>query len=326
MSDTSHATARHSAVPFAAAMLMSAGVAVLLAGSCVPAAARVLSVGPHQVLKLPSQAAAVALDGDRIEIDPGSYADCAVWHASRLTIEATGPGVVLAGRTCQGKAIFVTAGHDIVVRGVTFADAHVPDHNGAGIRAEGRNLTVERSRFLNNENGILASGPSDSVVRVTDSAFRGNGACIGACAHGIYAGRPIALLDVERSRFADTHVGHHIKSRARATRIIGNRIEDGAEGTSSYLIDVPNGGDLLIRDNDMQKGPRSDNPQCAISIGEEGVTNVTETMIVANNRFRSDLPKPTVFVRNTTTVPVRMTGNHLTGQVTPLTGVGTVRP
>jgi len=326
MSVTSHAAVRHSAVPFATAMLMLAVALALLFGSGTPAAARDLRVGPHQAFQLPNQAAAVARDGDRVEIDPGTYADCAVWRASRLTIEATGPGVVLAGRTCQGKAIFVTAGHDITVRGITFADAHVPDHNGAGIRAEGRNLTVEKSRFLNNENGILAGGPPDSVVRVTESEFNGNGACIGACAHGIYAGQPIALLDVERSHFADTHIGHHIKSRARSTRIVGNRIEDGTQGNSSYLIDVPNGGDLLIRDNDMQKSAHSDNPHCAISIGEEGVTNVTETMTVAGNRFRSNLPKPTIFVRNTTTVPVRMTGNHLSGQVTPLTGPGTVRP
>ena len=57
---------------------------------------------PHR-LKLPSQAALIARDGDTVLIDPGDYNDCAVWRANHLTIAARGPGVVFLGKTCQGK-------------------------------------------------------------------------------------------------------------------------------------------------------------------------------------------------------------------------------
>lgn len=280
-----------------------------------PGAAREIDVGPNRLLKVPSQAATVAGDGDVVRIDPGEYADCAVWRASHLTIESTGPGVRIAGKTCAGKGIFITAGSDILVRGITFADAQVPDHNGAGIRAEGDNLTVENSRFEDNENGILAGGSPGSVLRVEDSVFSGNGACIGACAHGIYAGAAIRMLDVRRCVFWNTKVGHHIKSRALNTLVVDSTIEDGDEGTASYLIDIPNGGNVLIEGNTLQKGPRSENHEAAISIGEEKGAHPTRAIVIRGNRFRNDFAGRVAFVRNDTGVPATLTHNEIVGDV-----------
>jgi hypothetical protein len=305
----------HTAIAFAAAML-GALPAIMLC--TLPAFGRELQVGPGRVLKVPSQAATVAANGDVVRIDPGTYADCAIWRASRLLIEATGPGVLIAGKTCAGKAIFVTQGAGITIRGISFADATVVWHNGAGIRAEGPNLTVDHSRFLNNENGILAGGGPDSVLRIADSEFIGNGACIDACAHGVYAGEAIYLLDIEHCVFLDTKIAHHIKSRARNTVVRDSRIEDGARGSSSYLIDIPNGGNVLIQGNTMEKGPHTSNPAVAISIGVEGVTNPTGALIVRNNHFRSDLAVRTIFVRNSTTASAELAGNNISGDVQPL--------
>src|SRR6185437_13639413 len=133
--------------------------------------------------------------GDVIRIAPAVYIDCAIWRTSHVTIEATGPGVVITDKTCGGKAIFVVTGNDMTIRGITFANAKVPDHNGAGIRELGAGLTVEHCRFIDNENGILAAAPAHSTIRVLYSEFRGNGKCDGSCAHGLYVG-PIDLLDV----------------------------------------------------------------------------------------------------------------------------------
>jgi len=305
----------HTALAFATAMLC------IWSGLSLPprgAQARELLVGPTRVLKVPAQAATVAADGDVIRIDPGTYADCAIWTASRLSIEAAGPGVLIAGKTCAGKGIFVTLGADITVRGITFADATVVWRNGAGIRAFGDNRTVERSRFLNNENGILAGRSANSVLRITDSRFVGNGACIEACAHGVYAGAPIHLLDIEHCVFLDTRTAHHIKSPARNTVIRDSRIEDGPDGTASYLIDVPNGGNVLIQGNTMEKGAGSENRATAISIGEENGRNPTDTLIVRDNVFRSDLPTRTAFVRNSTDRPVVLEDNTITGDVEPV--------
>jgi hypothetical protein len=69
----------------------------------------------------------------------------------------TGEGVVLTDKTCQRKAIFVTAGDGITIRSLAFARGRVPNKNGAGIRVERKDFTIEHSRFINNENGILTT-------------------------------------------------------------------------------------------------------------------------------------------------------------------------
>jgi hypothetical protein len=305
-------------------MRLLSAVIVLLLGLASAGSAATLEVGPNRRLTVPSEAARIARDGDTIVIDEGDYVDCAVWTRRHLVIEGKGRGAVIRRRVCDEKGVFVTVGDHITVRNLTFAEARAPSHNGAGIRAEGRDLTVRNCRFVDNENGILSSPAPDSTILVTQSEFRGNGSCESACAHAIYAGG-IGLLRVEHSRFSGTRQGHDIKSRARRTELIGNVIEDGPDGSSSYLIDIPNGGATLIESNRMAKGPRSDNPGTAISIGAEGVSNPTPWLIVRNNRFTNRQAVRTVFVRNLTGTEARLTDNVLRGDVTPLDGPGSIR-
>lgn len=325
MTDAQRVLPRHSAVAFILATLVRVCLAAVPVLGCGQVAyARVILVGAHRLIKVPSQAATVARDGDRVVIDPGTYQDCSVWRASRLTIEAAAPGVTIAGKVCYERGIFVTAGAGITVRGIIFARARGLYHTGAGIFALGADLTVENSQFLDNENGILAGGQLDSRVRIVDSTFRGNGSCEGACAHGVYAGAAIMLLDIERCRFLDTRTAHHVKSRARNTIVVDSEISDGDTGTSSYLIDVPDGGNVLIQNNVLRKGARSSNVAAAISIGVEGVKNPTQAVIVRDNRFASDLPEPTIFVRNSSAVGAELSGNQLAGKTVPLRGPGSV--
>ncbi len=206
-----------------------ATLAATVAGP-IAAAAATLQVGPGQSFAEPSQAVARAHDGDTIAISPGQYFDCAVVRQSHLTIEGVGEGAVLTDKPCQGKALLVIDGKDVTIRNLTLQRARVPDGNGAGIRAEGGDLSVENTRFINNQNGILSASNPEATIRILGSTFIGNGVCTSNCAHAVYVNH-IKLLDVERSRFIGTHQGHAIKSRALTTRVIGCDIEDGPDGT-----------------------------------------------------------------------------------------------
>lgn len=314
--------------PFAAAAVLACGLACgSTYGSVLAAAppAHTLEVGPGKTYRTPSEAAAVAADGDRIVVAPGEYSDCAVLRANNLVIEGTDPAgtAVMAGKTCQGKAILVASGAGITVRNLTLSGARVPDGNGAGIRSEGSSLTVEHVHFIDNQDGILGGAIAGGTLVVRDSEFVRNGACLGACAHGIYAGH-IALLRVERSRFFETREAHHIKSRAARTEIVDCDIADGAEGTSSYLIEIPNGGSVVVRGSKLEKGPKSENTTAAIMIGAEGVTQPTREITVENNSFRNDGDFQTIFVDNLTATEAQLIGNRLSGAVTPLRGAGRV--
>lgn len=308
-----------------AAMMLPLGrmlpLALLLVDPAI-AAADTLRVGPGARYSLPSQAAAVARAGDTILIAPGRYRDCAVWRVPDLTIAAARGGTVeIFGPVCNDKALFVTAAPRIVIDGITFRDAVATPGNGAGIRAEGGDLRVTRSRFLGNQNGILAASQPQATLSIEDSVFIGNGALIGECAHGIYA-NDYALVSIRRTRFEGTRVCHHVKSRAARTEIVDSAILDTPDGEASYLVDIPNGGNLLIRNTDLRKGPRSGNPGAAIVIGAEGQRHPTASLRVIGNRFANLMTRETVFVRNLTATPAELSDNTLTGRVTPLQGPG----
>lgn len=291
-----------------------------------PAAAATLTVGPGHAYALPSQAIRAAAPGDTIRIAPGHYVDCAVWSTNDLTIEGMGAGPVIGGKICQRKGVFVITAPDATIRNVTLAGATSRYGNGSGIRDNGLKLVVEHSTFRDNQDGILMGDNKAATLIVRDSTFTGNGACLPhqGCAHGIYAGH-LGLARIENSHFFDTKIGHHIKSRALHTEIVGNTIEDGPHGTSSYLIDVPNGGTVLITRNTMEKGPNTDNPTRAISLGEEGHLQPSSGITISDNTFTDNGP-PTVFVNNQTKTPARLTGNVFKGnRVRPLWGPGTVK-
>ena len=190
---------------------------------------------------------------------------------------------------------------------------------------EGSNLTVENSQFVDNENGILAGGPPSSVVRITRALFRGNGTCQSACAHALYIGKRIARLEVTGCVFHEhpCRTPHQVPGtcddRARQSDRGWRR-----RGTSSYLIELPDGGDGVVMDNILRKGANSQNKEVAISIGTENRDNPTRGLVIRGNQFTSELPEPVRFVRNATETPARLTGNVLTGNVIPLDGPGTV--
>jgi hypothetical protein len=304
--------------------LAAIALLVVMLPTTLSAQPRILDVGPGRAFRMPSAAAEAARQGDIIRIAPGTYEDCAVWRADGLVIEGDdAERVVIGNRTCLGKGVFVVAANDVTVRGVTLRGARSSDGNGAGIRGEGVNLTVERVHFLDNENGILLAGVSRGALLVRDSSFIGNGSCARACAHGIYTG-PLALLRVERSRFVATREGHHVKSRAFRTEVLSCDIEDGLEGTASYLIEVPNGGAVLLRGNRLSKGPRSGNRSTAISIGAEGVDRPTPEIRIDSNVFTFGGSYRTVFVTNHTATPALMRGNSLPPNVMPLRGDGQI--
>jgi len=123
---------------------------------------------------------------------------------------------------------------------------------------------------------------------------------------------------VRRSHFADTRICHHLKSRAARTEVTDSALLDGPESNTSYLVDTPNGGDLLLRGNRLVKGPRTDNPLTAVTIGAEGVRHPTDSLVIEDNHFINRLSLPLFFVFNRSNASVRLARNRLDGLVVPI--------
>ena len=290
------------------------------------AAGKTLSVGKGRAYAAPSEAIAAARDGDTVQIDAGEYYDCAVVAANNLTIEGIGPkaSAVLTDKVCGGKALLITNGRNITIRNLTLQRARVADRNGAGIRAQGGNLTIDHVKFINNEDGILGADSPDANIVIRNSAFLYNGVCAAQCAHGIYINH-IASLTIENSKFFGTKQGHHVKFRGRRLVVTGCDFADGPEGTSSYSIEAPNGGSVIVRNNHFEKGPKSENHTGAVVIGMEGVTQPTPEITVENNSFVVDGGYTSYLVVNRTATEAMLKGNILKTTAKALDGDGVVK-
>lgn len=252
-------------------------------------AGRRLRVGPAPRAYLaPSVASLDAQAGDVIEIAAGNYAgDVAVWAANDIVLCGEGGGVDINanGKSAEGKAIWVIKGDRVRVENIRFSGAKVSDRNGAGIRAEGTDLTVRHCSFSENENGILSGERRDSTITVEHSLFVKNGAGDGK-SHNIYIGK-IKRLNVRFTTLREAIVGHNVKSRAAETVLEYNRIMDGKDGRASYQVDLPNGGFGFFIGNVIQQGPEAEN-WTLISYGAEGIQHPLNSLYLVNNTVVND--------------------------------------
>ncbi len=249
---------------------------------------RVLRVGTGHQLATPSAAAAIARDGDVIEIENGDYVqDVAVWPQHRLTLRGVGgrPRLVAQGASADEKGIWVLQGNDVVVENLEFVGARVADRNGAGIRFEGKNLEIRHSIFRGNENGLLATGSGDGRILVEHCEFADNGNGDGL-SHNMYVGRAKTFI----LQFSFVHGaidGHNVKSRARNTFVYYNRISDGYTGRTGYAIDLADAGNAVILGNLFQKSRLSLNP-VFVAYGLESRRDPMDSLHIVNNTVVND--------------------------------------
>lgn len=243
-----------------------------------------IRVGPYQEYKTVASAIESAQDNDIIEIDAGLYEkDVARISLNNITIRGIGgrAHLMASGASEQDKGIWVISGNNVIVENIEFSGAAVSARNGAGIRSEGINLTVRNCYFHDNENGILG-GHDDSEIIIENCEFSSNGYGDGQ-SHNVYIGKATTLI----FRYNYSHhakIGMNLKSRAQNNYIIYNRLMDEADGTSSYAIDLPNGGTSYVIGNLLQQGPNCDN-WTMVSYGAEGLINKQKDLYVVNNTF-----------------------------------------
>src|SRR3954449_9205927 len=116
----------------------------------------VLSVGIGKTYSTISDAIAAAQNGDTINVDAGTYTNDYASINKNITLQGAGGMVKLVstGLIPNSKAIFITSSN-ITINNFEFSGATVSDGNGAGIRFEGGNLTLNNCYSHDNEDGLL---------------------------------------------------------------------------------------------------------------------------------------------------------------------------
>jgi hypothetical protein len=204
-------------------------------------------------------------DGDELSIGEGRYEDAFLIQKNHITIIGYGH-VIFENKAYGKKAFIVNKGQNLTVKNIECRNISVSDKNGACIRQESKDLTLEHVYFHGSENGILESSKTPGSVYIYKSVFEKLG--LGGRAHGVYINT--ADLYIYDSVFIATKKeGHSIKSRGAKT-YIKNSIVTSLSSKDSRLIDVPNGGELIVEDSILHQGRNSANGQ-AIGYGLEGM-------------------------------------------------------
>jgi hypothetical protein len=248
----------------------------------------VIRVGPQRRIKTIAQAAKAARRGDIVEIEAGDYVgDVAVWAQSDVVIRGVGgkPRIVANGASAEGKGTFVVRAENVVIENVALIGSKVPDRNGSGIRLERGSVTVRGVSFAANEMAILTSNDPTARLEVIDCDFEGDDSRDRQISHVLYAGN-IDRLVVQGSYFRRGKIGHLIKSRARASYILYNRLSD-ETGTASYEAEFPAGGLAIVVGNLIQQSPDTDNPTI-VSFGAEGYRWPLNELHLVHNTIVND--------------------------------------
>ncbi len=250
-------------------------------------------VCPTCALRTAPEAAAIVQDGDVVVFAPGTYTAGAVWTKHNLTLRGT-PGTprpIMQGGAVQGKAIWLLTGNNTTLEHLAFTGATVSDGNGAGVKLEGKSLTIRDCLFADNQNGLLTGGVPGvgrgSTILIESSEFARNGFGDPGRNHNIY----IAEGDTFTLQYSWSHGaqhGHLVKSRAWVNTILYNRLTDDPGGNASLELDFSNGGVNTVIGNLIRQDAQTEN-STLLGHGMEGPADLpAHSLTVVHNTFVND--------------------------------------
>lgn len=191
------------------------------------------------------------------------------------------------GTTGGNKGAFLFSHGDAEFIGWRVSNVHGNDssHGLEAVRKDGNtdgNLAVLDGELVDSEQG-LESGVGHGYIFVQRLKVRRcGGASVGAgLTHGFYVGT-FSKFELVDSYVDDTPWGHLVKSRAVKTILRRNRIYD--TGSAACCLDLPNGGDVLLEDNEFVKRPFATNP-AIVNFGAEGGVYRVNRLVSRGNRY-----------------------------------------
>jgi hypothetical protein len=238
------------------------------------------NVGATRTYTLPSQVKNLVQDGDTVFFDGGVYLnDPMKWVKKNLVLRGLGTGNNRAkmewnaGDIPNGKGIWVFEQPGIsdspTIENIIFDGARVSDAdggNGAGIRYQSKNLTIDNCKFVNCQNGILEGiePTKTSNIIITNTEFYNNGYEVTGSGysgyeHHIYISDAADTLIVKNCYFHDPRgEANSLKTRAQRSWILNNVIDEG-QGQGSWELDIAQGGLTIAIGNTIIQGPNSIN-------------------------------------------------------------------
>jgi len=161
-------------------------------------AASVLTVGVGEEYATIAAAIAASANGDVIKVSAGTYTNDFATINTQITLEGVG-GVVnmVATEPLPNEKGILIVNNSATIQGFSFSGAEIPaseGNNGAAIRYQAGNLTLENDDFTGNQDGLLATPlvAGTGNIDIENSEFFNNGAGDGY-SHNIYVNNVASL-------------------------------------------------------------------------------------------------------------------------------------
>lgn len=252
----------------------------------------VLTVGPGKAYSTVRAAAAVAQDGDVIDVSAGTYIDDGAVIGTRVTIEGVGglARFVATRAPSSSLGLFVTTA-DVVFRNVEIFGVATPGGVAAAILSQAGSLTIANSVIHDNQAGVVTKGKGGAVT-ITDTEIARNGTADGRGANLAVA--QAATLTLTRDYIHDAVAAPEVTSLANTNTFTADRISQ-ANGNGPAAIVLPNGGVTIITASAIEKGAASTSP-VLVQIGTGSPAAGSSVTMTGNTLISTLGSAPTTFV------------------------------
>jgi hypothetical protein len=269
---------------------------------------------------MPSQAIAVAKDGDVIEIMTGSYKDCMDVRQSRLTIRGVGTARPnLHSVLCSDKGLITNNGVQNRIENLEISDFHNTSQNGAAIRQDGsgKELILSNLDIHDGQMGLLGGSSGDHIYVNETKFYR-----VGLLRDDGEISLPIfttagALLQIRKSSFMEpVGTASLIKVRSEVLTIDCSTLAN-LEEPDSYTIDYQTGGKLVITNSVLEQSQTTVNTTMVAINSVSYNAGIENSISLSGNLFLNDAQKGT-FIKmfNTPSNPITATDNTFVGSGT----------
>jgi len=248
--------------------------------------------GPEKPLECDTLRLDKALDnaqpGQLILLSAGIYRQAGIIRVDDMTLLAE-PSAHLTETAANGKGALLLQGENLLVEGLECSRVVVSSGNGACLRQDWGNVTLRGVHFHESQMGILTGHKGGKIV-IEDSFIHDSGRYQpGNYGHNVYTNS--GELYFRRSwSLRAANEGHELKSRSRIT-IIENSLLASINSEDSRIVDVPEGGELVIRNSLLGEGPFSSNWDIigyGLEVNKAGPPHLINKILITGNTIVSD--------------------------------------
>lgn len=188
------------------------------------------------------QAIAAARDGDRVLVDPGTYAEHIDFLGKNIAVQSTGgAAVTFLDGTHSGRVVTIASGETraALLSGFTIRNGKAEGDFGGGIHIENASPTISGNDIVRNDACVGAGVSSDSgSPRIVRNRFSGNRATCNGGGLAVYS--PVDAV-VEGNLFEHNYAqdnGAGMTARWRGRAVVAGNVFRQNTSVSSEALDV----------------------------------------------------------------------------------------